>query len=444
MSALNLQQAIDQAGSPMRLLWKPNSPGWTPPVLPDEYVGWAQEQKASDETVAMADLSHHMTDLFVEGPDALRLLSDYSANGYDNFVVGQAKQFVPVTQEGYLVMDGILLRAAEEKFVLTGQGAAHNWIGYQAERNRYDVSFRLDPPTPFRGGRDPILFRYQIQGPRAHALVEEVFGGPLPKIKFFHSALVTLSGRTFRALRHGMSGQPGYEFIGDWEYGAYVRDTFLRVGDAYGLVQVGAKTYGTNNIDSGWVAAPTPAIFTAAELRDYREHLPAHSSEGKIPINGSYFSENIEDYYVNPFELGYGRFLTFDRDFHGRDGLMRMKENVHTAKVTVVLDRADVDKVFGPDLGYLSTSARHRIEVNGQLIGSTNSTAHLAPYGTVVALALIEDRYAAPGTRVDFVWGEHPGPGTNPEAIAEFPRLRGTVQPAPYNEFARRGYRKNV
>ena len=32
---VSLQQGIDEAGSPIRLLWKPGSPPWKPPVVDD-------------------------------------------------------------------------------------------------------------------------------------------------------------------------------------------------------------------------------------------------------------------------------------------------------------------------------------------------------------------------------------------------------------------------
>ena len=35
-----------------------------------------------------------------------------SANNYENFAVGQAKQFIPVAEDGNILTDGILLRTA--------------------------------------------------------------------------------------------------------------------------------------------------------------------------------------------------------------------------------------------------------------------------------------------------------------------------------------------
>jgi len=120
MKPPTLQEAIDTAGSPMGLVWKPNAPAWKVPVIEPEYAGWRQEQAAWRDGVAISDLSHHMWDLWIEGPDALKLLMDYSANNYDNFVIGQAKQFVPVTAKGHLVTDGIIMRDSEERYTLAG------------------------------------------------------------------------------------------------------------------------------------------------------------------------------------------------------------------------------------------------------------------------------------------------------------------------------------
>ena len=38
-----------------------------------------------------------MTDLYIEGPDVIRLLSDLGVNSFENFAVNKAKQFVAAT-----------------------------------------------------------------------------------------------------------------------------------------------------------------------------------------------------------------------------------------------------------------------------------------------------------------------------------------------------------
>jgi len=442
MPVPSLQDGIDAAGSPINLLWKPDAPPWNPPVVPPEFVGWATEQTAAFRTAALSDLSHHMRDLFIDGPDATRLLSEVSANNYENFAVGQAKQFVPVSAGGQIVQDGILLRNGQTSYTLTGPPASQSWVLFHGEQGTYDVSLRDDPDSELRKG-EPVLFRYQVQGPNALALVEKVFGGPLPETKFFHTAPVSLDGRNFRALRHGMAGQAGYEFLGDYKDGDHVHEALLRAGDEFGLVQVGALAYATNGVESGWIPTPTPAIYTDPSLRGYREWLKVFSFEGQKPLYGSFFSPDIEDYYVSPWELGYGRSVAFNHDFIGRDALEAAKHTVGRTKVTLELNRDDVQTVFGSDLDYLLTYGRHRIEAGGKLVGMTFYTAHVDRLRTVLALSLVESASAAAGTQVELVYGSHPGAGTDPDADLGFPRLRATVQPSPYNAFARIDYRRD-
>lgn len=147
---MNLQDGIDKAGSPMRMLWKPGAEPWNPEVVEKEYVGWRAEQKAWHEGVAISDLSHHMYDLFIEGPDATKLLKDVSANNYEKFAIGRAKQIVPVNADGYIVTDGILLRRGENEYTLSGVPASQHWVQWHGEQGGYDVAFRTDPSSAFR------------------------------------------------------------------------------------------------------------------------------------------------------------------------------------------------------------------------------------------------------------------------------------------------------
>ena len=435
MATQTLQEAIDEAGSPVALLWKPSPPPWAPPVIAPEYAGWAEEQAASNDAVAFSDLSHHMSDLFIEGPDALRLLSESSANNYEKFEIGQAKQFIAVTERGHLVSDGILMRDATDRFTLSGAPASQSWVRYHGEHGGYSVELGSDPDSAHRGGGDPVLCRFQIQGPHAVALAEKVFG-PLPKTKFFHSTPVELEGRDYRAFRHGMTAQPGYEFIGAYADGAFLKERLLEAGEEFGIVHVGGLAYSTNGIESGWIPTQAPGIYTSPELAGYRSWLSRDSYEGRRPLSGSFFSEDIEDYYCTPYELGYGRSISFNHDFVGRDALQEKKENVQRTKVTLELDDPEQN-------GFVVDYGRHRVERDGALVGMTCHIGSIAPVGGLLALALVANEHAEPGTPVTVVWGEHPGPGASPSE-SNFRRVTATVQPSPYNEFARTQYRKDT
>ena len=103
----------------------------------------------------------------------------------------------------------------------------------------------------------------------------------------------------------------------------------MTAGEPFGLVHVGALAYPTSGVESGWIAAPVPAVYTGPGLAEYRRHLGLYTFEGQNPLHGSFFSEDIEDYYVSPWELGYGRSISLGHDFIGRDALRAARNSVH-------------------------------------------------------------------------------------------------------------------
>jgi vanillate/3-O-methylgallate O-demethylase len=444
MASPSLQDGLNKAGSAVLLRWTDKPRFWTPPVVAPEYSGWRKEQAAWKDGVALMDLSYHMWDTFVTGPDATRMLSELSANNYEKFAVDQAKQFVTVNESGFLVGDAILLRRGEQDYVITGRPTAQNWITYHAQKGGYDVELSSDPDCSRDPDHIPPFFRYQIQGPLGQQLIEAAFGGPLPVTKFFHTTYVTLAGKTFRALRHGMAGQPGYEFIGDHADHAPVKEALIKAGEQFGLELVGSLAYPTAQAEGGWVPAPVPAIYDDSPSQTaYRTWLPLHTPDGMQPLNGSFYSPNIADYYVTPYELDYGRSISFNHDFLGRDALQTLKDAERRHKVTLVMQSDDVASALGADHGIVNTLAKQRVEIGGELVGKTEYTAYSDPHNTMLSLALVSAEHAKPGTEVTVVWGDHPGGDVAPGADLGLPHIRATVQPCPYNEFARAGYRQD-
>ena len=148
-----------------------------------------------------------------------------------------------------------------------------------------------------------------------------------------------------------MAGEPGLELWGPYETYDEIRDAILEAGQEFGIEPCGARAYASNTLESGWIPSPLPAIYTGEELvRGYREWLGADSYEANNALAGSFVSDNIEDYYLNPWELGYGQFVKFDHDFIGRDALEQIEPEPQRKKVTLAWDDEDVaqDPRLGP------------------------------------------------------------------------------------------------
>ena len=119
---------------------------------------------------------------------------------------------------------------------------------------------------------------------------------------------------------------PAWKIWGPYEERDEIRAAILEAGKEFGIVAVGSRTYASNTLESGWIPSPLPAVYTGEKMRTYREWLPASGYEGTGSIGGSFVSTNIEDYYLTPYELGYGPFVKFDHDFIGREALEKMVE----------------------------------------------------------------------------------------------------------------------
>ncbi|MGY5319787.1 aminomethyl transferase family protein [Neomicrococcus lactis] len=422
------------------------------PVQP-EFTNWRSEQKAWRESVALLDQSHHMTDLFIKGPDALRLLSDLGINNFSNFKPKMAKQFVGVNHEGFLVGDAVLVYLEEELFDLIGWHMVIDWVQFHGEKGDYDVTFERDASSAVRKG-DPLQYRFEVQGPNAEKLMEKVSSIPVEKTKFFGMLEFEIEGRRIPAIRHGMAGQPGFEFWGPWADYDLIRNAIIEAGEEFELKLAGSLAYSTANVESAWVPSPLPAIYTGEETEEYLKWLPA-SRVGSIA--GSFASENIEDYYNTPFEIGYGRLIDWDHDFIGKEALKKMSEQPQRKKVSLVWNAEDLSAAQrslyeeGTPAKYINfPKARYglyqvdRIEVDGKIVGISHDAGYLTNEQAFVSLATVDEEFTEPGTEVVLVWGESPV-STKP-AVEDHRQvqIRATVAPAPYSNFARETYRKNA
>ncbi len=452
MTPKSLEDLLQQR-NPVELARNSQIGPYVYPKVPAEFSNWRDEQIAWRETAALFDQSHHMTDLYVEGPDVIPLLSSLAVNTFENFAVNKAKQLVVCNPDGFVIGDAIVFYLDENRVSIVGRPSAHNWVQYHGETGGYDVTFERDERTAVNPTGKRKLFRFQVQGPNAMQVLEKAVGGPLPEIKFFNMGEITIAGHTVRALHHGMSGVPGRELFGPWEDAEDVRAAIVEAGEEFGLKQVGSRVYATNTLESGWIPCPLPAIFAGDELKAYREWLPANGYEATGSLGGSYYSDDISDYYLTPHDLGYWGFVKFDHDFVGREALEAMDDEGPRRKVTLawngddvaaamrtLFEQGDPAKYIDLPLSNYSTWPNDKLLLDGELVGVSTFSGYSYNERSMLSLGVVDSDVEI-GTEVTLVWGEENGGSAKP--VVERHRqvkIPAIVSPCPYSEVARTSY----
>ena len=456
----SLNDALKLHSNPVEMLRNSRAGMYVYPVVAPEFHNWRSEQMAWRSGAVLFDQSHHMDEVVVEGPQAEGFLAHHGINSFANFGTNVAKHYVPVTPNGHVIGDHIAFRERNDRFLLVGRAPTSNWLQFASAYGTWNVRLHCYPRSPSRPEGERVLrehYRFQIQGPLANQVLERVNRGPLPDIKFFHVDWINVGSRKARALRHGMSGAPGLEIWGPYEDKGYIRSTILEAAREVGvdLVPCGSRGYSTNTLESGWIPSPLPGIYTGGGMLEaYRDWLGSDSYEASGSIGGSFVSDNIEDYYVNPFELGYGFYIGWKKsDFIGKSALEKLRGAPgNRKKVTFEWNKDDVLKVIAsafedetpckwidfPVANYASSSADMVMD-GGRMVGMSMFAGFTWNERRVLSLGVV-DQNVSVGDILTLTWGE---PKRTAKTSAEPHRqadIRVRVSETPYSKAAREDY----
>jgi len=455
----NLTDVMNRHANPVAMLRNSKIGMYVYPVVAPEFSNWRDEQRAWRDSAVLFDQTHHMDELTVEGPQAEAFLAHTGINDFSNFGLNRAKHFVPVTPAGHVIGDMIIFREREDKFILVGRSPTANWLRFQAAFGQWNVRLSYDPRSDSRPDGERVMrghYRFQIQGPDAPQIFEKINGGPIPDIKFFHVDWINVGSKRVQALRHGMAGAPGLEIWGPYADKHYVRSVIMEAASDIGvnLVPVGSRAYSTNTLESGWIPSPLPGIYSGdGMMTEYRNWLGADSYEAVGSIGGSFVSDNIEDYYVNPFELGYGFYIGWKKeDFIGKAALTAMKDAPNRKRVTLEWNREDVLKVIAsgleqgtpfkwidfPQPNYASSSA-DILMLDDRMVGMSMFNGYSFNERCFLSLGVV-DAGCEIGDVLTLKWGEPDDTGKTSTERHLQTDIRVRVSPTPYAAEARENY----
>jgi len=422
MTEQSLQDKIDSVSCIPEMLR--NAPlGFYQFPVPDEHTNWRDEQRAWVETAVLFDQSYHMTDVIVGGPDKLRFLAELAINNFENFGPLRAMQLVICAPNGGIIGDAIAFHLPDGKIQIVGKPSAANYIQFAATRTSHDIDIDTDIRVIESDNRRST-YRFQIQGPTAFDILERASGTQLPETRFFGMCEINIAGHPVFGLKHGMAAAPGLEFWGAYDQRDTVLDAILTAGEEFGLKRGGGRVYSTAGPQSGWVGAVLPAIYTGdGEMADYRRWLSADSYEGSLSLGGSYISDDVEDYYLDPWDVGYHRLIHWEHEFLGRDALVAKRDvGQHRKKVWLRWNVEDVEKVTGSMLrpgdkykylempaAHYSTCPRDVVLADDKPVGLSVYAAYTIAVGGWFSVGILDESAVSYGDEVSLVWGEPDG-----------------------------------
>jgi aminomethyltransferase len=297
----------------------------------------------------------------VRGPDAERLLNLLFTRDVTKVKVGRCSYQIACEDHGGMMMDGVLVRLADDRFWYgQADGDLTQWL--KAHARGMDVEIL-----------DPDVWISQVQGPDSLKVLEAAVDDAYPEpFRYFHAAWVSIAGQRVVITRTGFTNELGWEvYLGPDVDARAVGDRILEAGKPYGLTPVAVG--GARRIEAGLLNA------------------------------GSDFDET-----VSPYEAGLGAMIDLDKDdFVGKVALQRSDRRSRTWGLRVSGGVARIGRVLTQD---------------GVQVGRVCSSAWSPFQQCGVAIVRLDDPDLTPGTSVGVTCRDGE---TRPAETCELPMYDG-------------------
>jgi aminomethyltransferase len=278
----------------------------------------------------------------IRGPEAEALLDRVFTRSVAKVRVGRCSYQIACYPEGGVIMDGVLVRLATDRFwYVQSDGEFYGWLRAQAQG--FDVEVF-----------DPGAWVSQVQGPRSLEVLSMVADEGLPEcFNYFDQAKIHINGEPVVITRTGFTNELGWEFYLEPGVDAQlVGDRIMEVGSAYGMHTMPAEVTNARRIEGG-------LLFAGADF----------------------------DETVTPFEAGLGSLVDWEKgEFVGRAALSQADQRRRTWGLTCAGGIAHHgDTVF----------------VDGAPAGRVTSSAFSPTLQTGIAIVRLNDADLGPGSQVE-------------------------------------------
>ncbi|MGB1311591.1 MAG: aminomethyltransferase family protein [Leucothrix sp.] len=220
--------------------------------------------------------------LEISGPDAVTLLEKVLTRRVANLQQGRAHYAIACTPQGGVLMDGVLIRLADDRFwYVQANGEFETWLIAHSEGLDVEVS-------------DPKSRVLQIQGPKSLEVLAAATSADVPEdFTWFKAATFNFGGQDLLVTRTGWTGELGFEIYSDAQTDHLALwDHLIAAGAPFGMENAALEVMGIRRVEAG--------------ILDYG-----------TDINRS----------MSPFAVGLGKFVDFSKDdFVGKAALEKLPQ----------------------------------------------------------------------------------------------------------------------
>jgi aminomethyltransferase len=316
------------------------------------YRGHVAEHKATREGVTLCDVSH-MGEIDFVGPDALPLVQKVVTNDAGKLAVNQAMYSVMCAQDGSIIDDLVCFRLGENHF---------RWVVNvtKTEEDYHHIlkcALGMDVKVSNISSDTALV---ALQGPASLEVLQRITKADLSSLQYYRLVQTTIHTEHAEVpvivSRTGYTGERGYEIMVDRDRAPWVWIALLVAGQPLGIEPHGVAARESLRTEAGYL------------------------------LNG-----NDMDSATNPYEVGLGWTVKLDKDFVGKDALVK----INAAGVRRKLVGLEVD---GP------CTIRHGYPLlkNGKEIGRvTSGPLSAALTGRNLGLGYVATEHAGVGTELE-------------------------------------------
>jgi aminomethyltransferase len=281
----------------------------------------------------------------ITGPDAFRFTDRLTPRDLSQCAVGQGKYVAITDDDGGIINDPVLLRLGENHFWLAlADSDVLLWARGVALHSGLRVTIT-----------EPDVSPLQVQGPKAKAVVQALFGDAVLKLGYYWFLETSLDGIPVVVTRTGWTGEVGYEI--------YLRD--------------GSKG------DALW-----DRVMDAGRPHQIRPTGPSDIRRIEAGILNWGADITLD---TNPYEVGLDRLVDERKaaDYIGREALRRVKREGPRRRLAGI-------EIAGPRIEFNTT--KWPVSAGGRAVGQVTSAIHSPRLEKNIGYALVPAEHAAQGT----------------------------------------------